>query len=64
MQSHESLALKHKETNERLVESTKSSLKKYEGYLDNAEDIVTFLISQLQKEGDLIQAILENAYLS
>lgn len=64
IQTHESLAQKHKETNERLVESTKNSLKKYEQYLDCTEDVIKFLISQLKREGELAQALLENAYVS
>lgn len=58
------MAQKHKEANERLIESTKNTLKKYDIYLDLTEDIVNYLISMIQKEQEIASTMMENAYLS
>lgn len=64
LQSIESLSNQHKEANQRLVDSTKATLKKYETYLDCSEDVINHLFIVYQRENELSQAMLENAYLS
>lgn len=63
VKNHEGLALKHKQVNEQLVDSTKNSLKKYEGYLDNAQDLVNYLIQMVRKEAETCKAIIEKAFV-
>ena len=64
LESIESLSSQHKENNQRLIESTKSTLKKYETYLDYAEDVINYIFTLYQRENELSQAMLENAYQS
>ena len=45
------------------MESTKNSLKKYEGYLDNAQDLVNYLIQMVRKEAETSKAIIEKAFV-
>ena len=45
------------------MDSTKNSLKKYETYLDCAEDLVNYLTKTVRRETEISKAIMENAFV-